>query len=145
MPLGSPFRSMLKIDDSSYQPDKPQGYYVLRLREPTQVHVPDLSVPVTVFQFTHPQRTDFVSTVVYFFAANGQFYPTPDDVRARGFDPRDKYSYYCKIEVMFSGIGDADKAVQRTTNFITAILPEVMAVLPDWNEVLDGRWPIPAP
>ena len=141
-PLGSPFRAGLTLDHPRYQEDPQQGWFVDRLNEPTRVHIPDIHVPVTVFRFTHPQRTDFVSTVVYFFSANGRFYPTPDDVRARGFDPRDKYSYYCKIEVMFSGVGDGEKAVQRSSAFLAEILPEIMAALPDWNDVLAGRWPV---
>ena len=144
LPLGSPFRSALNMQSNQFKPDPVQGYNIERLRDPRVVHVPALSIPVTVFQFTHPRRQDFVSTVVYFFVANGQFYPTPDDVRARGFDPRDQYSYYCKVEVMFSGVGDADEATARTTALITDMMPEIMAALPDWNDVLAGRWPLPA-
>ena len=75
------------------------------------------------------------------FAANGKFLPGPDHVRAQGFDPRDKYAYYCKIEVQVPGASDPELVRQRAGDFLSAMLPEIMACLPDWTDVTEGRWP----
>ena len=79
--------------------------------------------------------------VIYFFAANGKFLASPDDVRLSGADPSDKYRYYCKIEILTQAdnIEDAKKIAER---FLSPALPEIMACLPDWKDVLDGKWPL---
>ena len=124
------------------------------------VSIPDTQIRATQFRYTFGSLQ---SNVIYFFAANGKFLPGPDHVRAQGFDPHDGYAYYCKIELMpgrfiqnqnsnpvFIGIADEQLARQRAESFLAAMLPEIMACLPDWTEVQTGRWPsdraaIPAP
>ena len=71
-------------------------------------------------------------------AANGKFLSTPEAVRLQGFDPRDRYSYYCKIEVGLMGIGDPERAVEQASLFLSAVMPEIMACLPDWDRVSSG-------
>lgn len=79
--------------------------------------------------------------MIYFFAANGRFLATPDHVRLQGFDLADRYSYYCKIEVGVHLVKDPEQAVELAGRFLSELLPEIMTCLPDWVDVLEGRWP----
>jgi exosortase len=109
----------------------------------SKVHLPDTQIPATSFVFTHRENPNHKSNVVYFFAANGKFLPNPDSVRFQGFDPRDKYAYYCKIEMRVHGVGDSEIATERAESLLSVLLPEIMACLPDWKDVTEGRWPAP--
>ena len=104
------------------------------------VTLPEVDIRATIFTFADPRSPNRRSNVVYFFAANGDYFPTPEWVRAKGFDPRDHYSYYCKIEVGVSE-GDLQLASERVASFLSVMLPEIMACLPDWTDVTAGRWP----
>ena len=108
---------------------------------PGFARLPALEVPATRFTAFVPQRPDEPLTASYFFAANGGFYATPNMVRVQGFNLRDRYSYYCKVEVMFPGLRDAQRAEDRTADLLSHLLPEIMAALPDWTQVRAGAWP----
>ena len=107
------------------------------------VHLPQTHIDSTMFTFSHPEAPSRYHNVAYFFAANGKYLRSPDLVRFHGFDPRDRYSYYCKIEVRVYDIKDPQQAVERASSFFSAMMPEIMACLPDWVEVTEGRWPEP--
>jgi len=107
------------------------------------VRLPKKKFDATIFTFAHPDRPTQSSNAVYFFVANGKFLPTPEWVRVKAFDPRDRYSYYCKVEVGLYGVEDPGVASRRAASFLSAMLPEIMACLPDWEEVQSGRWPAP--
>lgn len=106
-----------------------------------RTHMPAMQFNATGFTFVPPERPNQQANVVYFFAANGKFLATPDAVRFYGFDPRDRYSYYCKIEANFVDIADPQLAAERASAFFSAALPEIMACLPDWVDVKQGRYP----
>jgi hypothetical protein len=110
----------------------------------TDITVPDRDVEVSHFTFGPASRSDLDHHVMYFFAANGQFMASPNAVRFQGFDIRDEHSYYCKIEVMILGESDPDRAAERTAKLLDVFLPEIMACLPDWEQVRAGQWPPPA-
>ncbi len=110
-----------------------------------EVRVPRTDAPATLFTFGMPNDPSQRSSVLYFFAANGKFLPTPDHVRLQGFDLRDEFSYYCKIEVGAPLVADTDVAIAITGTYLAEVLPEILACLPDWSEVLMGRWPPGAP
>jgi len=105
------------------------------------VHIPRVKFPATVFTFAHPGGPDNLSNVVYFFVANGKFLTSPDHVRLYAFDPRDKYGYYCKVEVLLPRVADSQLAMERVSSFLSDILPEILACLPDWVDVTEGRYP----
>jgi len=105
------------------------------------VRLPDRHIRATVFTFCLPNDPDRQSNVVYFFSANGRFYRTPEQVRLRGFDPTDRHSYYCKIEVMLPNVADPTVAGERASAFLSQVMPEIMACLPDWFDVEAGDWP----
>lgn len=118
-------------------------------------------VPQSVFdatRFTFAPRTGDSEldhqNVFYFFAANGKFMPSPDDVRVDALDIRQRYSYYCKIEVGVFALNEKDAELQHrladptealkvANDFLTSTMPEILACLPDWREVEQGLWPPP--
>lgn len=131
----------LKMDESQFK-SKPDGSFTAMSRlSPTPVRVPTLDIPATMFTYGSQNNASPDANVIYFFAANGKFLPTPDHVRFQGFSLTDEYSYYCKIEVGVNLVGDKELAIQRVNNFLSDFLPQVMACLPDWVDVTEGRWP----
>ncbi len=109
-----------------------------------EVRIPGLDIPATYFTFSNPNRNDEQVNVAYFFVANGKFLPSPHAVRAQGFDLRDKYSYYCKVQVTV-GVQDKDQAIERISSLLSEMMPQIMLCLPDWVDVTEGRWPAEAP
>jgi hypothetical protein len=93
-----------------------------------------------VFDFV-PKGGNQQQTVGYFFAANGIFMGTTERVRTLVFDVRDKYAYWCKIEVLPLGITNREEAVKAIAEFLSHAMPEVMTCLPDWYEVRAGTYP----
>ena len=132
-------RTTIVLDSDRYRQDDRSWLAVSRLNP--RVRIPVVEFPATIFSFAHPDDPSNVSNVLYFFVANGKFLSSPDLVRLHGFDPRDQYSYYCKIEILFHGLADKQLASERVSSLLTATLPEIMACLPDWVEVNEGRYP----
>ena len=62
--------------------------------------------------------------MAYFFVANGKFLAGPNDVRLKGFDLRDKHSYYCKVQVTV-GVQDQELAAERIESLLTELMPEI--------------------
>lgn len=98
-------------------------------------------IDATVFTYADPKRPRHTEHVLYFFVANGQVLSTPDLVRAQGFDPRDRYSFYCKVEIQVFGVSDKAVAQERAASLLSHMMPDVMACLPDWVDVRAGLWP----
>jgi len=121
--------------DGGYMPMVPSNLAM-------DVLVPDIRIPATLFTYL-PEGGSEQENVVYFFMANGKYFASPNEVRELGFDPRDEYAYYCKIEVALVGVSDPAEAQQRVAEYLDQFLPEVLACLPDWRDVRDGRWPEP--
>ena len=94
--------------------------------------IPKLTFPITIFRYRLPGESQ-VHSVAYFFVANGKFMWLPDQVRLEGFDPRDRFSYYCKIEIGVLGVEDVNAAARRAEDFLAVMLPEIMSCLPDWQ------------
>lgn len=79
-------------------------------------------------------------SAMYFFLANGDAVASSQRVRF-SFNLEDRYSYYCKVEVMFPGVNDPDKVAELSEDLLSDLLPEIMACLPDWTEVEQGTYP----
>ena len=112
-----------------------------------EVRLPDDKVKMVVFAADDAQGHRNAAT--YFFIANGSYMASNHEVRF-GFELRDRYAYYCKVELQFPGITDREELERRAGAFLRDMLPEVMACLPDWHEVQAGRYPdhtsaVPAP
>ena len=108
-----------------------------------EVRLPLVDVPATFFTFSDPKRNNQLVNVAYFFVANGKFLSSPHAVRKNGFDIRDKYSYYCKVQVTVH-VQDKDEAIERISSLLSEVMPEIMSCLPDWVDVTEGRWPAEA-
>jgi len=104
--------------------------------------IPSAEIPATLFSFEANQtgRGGEAGNVIYFFTANGKFLPTPLMVRKEGWDLSHKYAYYCKIEVAWPGVSDAELAKKRTRALLSDLMPEIMACLPDWQAVQAGQY-----
>jgi hypothetical protein len=112
------------------------------------IHLPvgdaDGIVRMTVTEFENV-RGDPSSRQVggYFFIANGRIAPSARDVRFMAFDPSEKYAYYCKVQLSYSGrlvTGEPDDAVvkrfiEAAEDLLPRLIPEVMKCLPDWPAV----------
>jgi exosortase/archaeosortase family protein len=103
------------------------------------IPVPQTAIQATVSQFVSKENQHYC--VIYFFVANGGYFANPDQVRAKGFDPRDRYNYYCKVQMKLLTGGDTAAATAQASEFLSAVMPEDLACLPDWDQV--GRGPGP--
>ncbi|MCE9591442.1 MAG: exosortase [Planctomycetes bacterium] len=121
---------------------EPDGSITANSKLAGPVHVPSRNIDATIFTYASPQHGDKPSNVVYFFVANGKFLASPDAVRYGGFNPRDKYAFYCKVEIGMADVPDRDDAVKHAAAFLSAALPDILACLPDWHEVETGQWPV---
>ena len=133
----------LSLDPEIFRPaEDGSGYTAPAVLGSTNlVHLPQREIDTTRFTFGDPSRPEQTQHVSYFFSANGKFLDSPNAVRFQGFGIRDTHSYYCKIEIMILGENDPQKVEQRTTALLDTFLPEIMACLPDWADVVAGRWP----
>ena len=98
-------------------------------------------IDATIFTFSSAGETSQQSNVIYFFSCNGHFFATPEGVRVKGFDWRDRYSYYCKIEVLLPDIADPAVATDISSGFLSHLMPEIIACLPNCSDVKAGRAP----
>ncbi len=103
-------------------------------------------VPVRQFLFQSTQDRQVRSTV-YLFVANGRAMATKRALRFLALDPRQRYTYFCKIEVLAGrmverrdgeppsfepGIADADDSLAVAGGLLEHALPEIVACLPEW-------------
>ena len=96
--------------------------------------LPGTEVPMRLFEFT-PYGGDTPEMVTYFFVANGRYFGMPEGVRALVLDIRERYAYWCKVEVLVHGLSDRGEVMAAVREFLSAALPEVLACLPDWEQV----------
>lgn len=132
----------IELDRASYQRLDGMEFSAFSKLQNGNVRIPTAYIGATVFTFAPKGNDQLASNVIYFFSANGKYLATPHHVRFQGFDPRDEYSYYCKIEVQVIGVADPQVATERASDLLSAILPEIMACLPDWDDVREGRYPV---
>ena len=136
--------TVLRLEGDGYTPDpQREGAYLHAVKDTGfggEVRIPEVDIDATYFTFANPARNNQRLNVAYFFVANGKFLPGPNEVRMHGFDLRDKYSYYCKIQVTVE-VPDKDEAMERVSSLLSELMPEIMSCLPDWVDVTEGRWP----
>jgi len=131
----------IALQGSQYREDKAGEVVAFSRLAGADVSLPKQNFEATQFTFASPDAGEAEANVVYFFVANGRLLATPDQVRLLGFNPRDRYSYYCKIEIGLFGIADKEQAVNRAASFLSAAMPEIMACLPDWHAVESAVYP----
>ncbi len=126
------------LDASAWQANA-DGSFRATTGNGSEVSLPQREISLLAFDFAG-ERSGEAVTVTYFFAANGQFTGTTG-IRKLVFDIRDRYAYWCKIEVLPMGINDRQAALQAVGQFLTHALPEIMLCLPDWAAVKAGTFP----
>jgi hypothetical protein len=106
-------------------------------------------VPVRFIDFEdQTSREQQNRCVTYFFHANGEYNDSPLEVRQKLQSLLERYGYFAKIEVMTllpprTGAATAEResrheqdreaAAAAVRRFLTAALPAVEGLLPDWN------------
>ncbi|MCC5830557.1 MAG: exosortase/archaeosortase family protein [Phycisphaeraceae bacterium] len=126
-----------------------QTEWVADVSEDEWVRVPRMDFRATRFNFapqtnpdTFTQTAAEIRTVIYFFVADGDFHATAFDVRRTAFEARNRYAYYCKVEVqILDVVDDPELAQRRSEEFLSELMPHVLRILPDWVEVQEGRYP----
>lgn len=113
------------------------------------VRVPRVDFRGTRFNFVEQSadtlfgtQTPNKGTVIYFFVADGGFQATPLEVRQSAFNARNRFSFYCKVEIHPIDVqGNPDLARDVAEGFLQAFMPYILRALPDWTEVMAGRYP----
>jgi hypothetical protein len=147
-----------KVDTVPHVPDRcyvadgfePSKYDVNRWELGSYATGAPRSVPVRFIDFEdQTARGQQNRCVTYFFHANGEYEDSPLVVRQKLQSLFERYGYFAKIEVMAllpprqAGGVMADKAARHEQDreaaaatmrrFLTAALPPVERLLPDWN------------
>ncbi|MFN3167203.1 MAG: exosortase/archaeosortase family protein [Phycisphaeraceae bacterium] len=132
----------LTLDRSDYEPDPDHPGMVLAHSEGQDetVRLPGKEIETVVFSGADEDGN--VTTALYFFLANGDAIASSHQVRF-SFNLKDRYSYYCKVEVMFPGISDPNVVAEHAEELLSDLMPDIMAALPDWTEVQAGTYPEP--
>ena len=137
-------REIVTLDLSryDYRPDPDHPGMVLAdstgFSEHKTVRLPTDKIQAVVF--SGEDEVGRRSTALYFFLASGDAIASSHQVRF-SFNFKDKYSYYCKVEVMFPGVTEPDEVAEYAEVLLSDLLPEIMACLPDWTEVQAGTYP----
>lgn len=86
------------------------------------------AIPVTLFEF---EQSGDVGRVIYFFIANRRFIASPDELRLRAFDLRERTAYYCKVELTLAQRESREETLKDAAVFLRDVLPSVMDCLPE--------------
>ncbi|MDP6693179.1 MAG: exosortase/archaeosortase family protein, partial [Phycisphaerales bacterium] len=105
------------------------------INETIRMPLGDFEIRTT--EFSHPQLGDDHVFSGYFFVANGKTTAYPERIRLLAFDPSSKYAYYCKIQFTIRGGRDfnVEEFNDIVSDLATILMPDIMACLPDWEEV----------
>ena len=96
---------------------------------------PNLKVKYTEF-VDRAQSRETRQNVAYFFQVNGAYeYDSIGGVRVRLQNIREKYAYYCKIEMLTQVDKNSELARSAMSELMKYALPEIEKCLPDWHEV----------
>jgi hypothetical protein len=96
-----------------------------------------LPVRVLDFDVRSGNDTEF-RTVVYFFAVNGDFACTRDQVRFRQNNMTDKYAFFSKVEISFNKSKKLGRegALAATQKLAAGLVPALVTEYwPDWNNL----------
>ena len=101
------------------------------------VRMPSGEPLVRYMEFLDPGHPDRRLHAGYFFIANGRWKPSPAGVKMAAFIGGDRYSYYCKVQIIAEGDSGYDQAAffADLEPFLSNVLPEVMRSIADWTEV----------
>jgi Protein of unknown function (DUF3485) len=146
-PLPNSAKSIaLDIDRSAWRkPSRETGsaYMVASVKDPVTADIEEVTMPVgeidlSAVEFQDPKNPQRRQVGAYFFLANGATARTSYDVRARAFNLKDRYAYYCKVQFTKSGfMKDAEESLlepfrRDATELMNGLVPHLMRCLPDW-------------
>lgn len=77
----------------------------------------------------------------YFFIANGAAVAGADGVRLLAFDLKNDYAYYMKVQFTSVDAGSAEELAELAADLLSDLIGELMLCVPDWVDVVSGRWP----
>jgi hypothetical protein len=138
----------IDVDRSGWRPyegsvavDKP--YFVAEVRDPITADIEWVTMPLgeiaaTTIEFQDPKKPEDRQVGGYFFIANGRAVSSSYGVRQAAFNLRDKYAYYCKIQLTKRGkVDKPDGSLLEpfkadAAEILEALIPHVMRSLPDW-------------
>jgi len=134
------------LDGKDYDQDA-DGQLWSRTIRGRPVRMPAAELDLRSFEFV-PRATardldaaaDWAS---YFFVVNGRATGDLASLRLEVMNLRARYAYWCKVQLRATGARSRDEAMRAKQQFLSAVMPEIMAKLPDWHEVMAGRYPEP--
>jgi hypothetical protein len=102
--------------------------------ELVRMPVGDLELRLTEFARKDQPNLKFFGG--YLFIANGRATATPEDIRLLAFKASERYAYYCKVQFVYAAPGATrERFLELVSNYLSSFLPELMARLPDWQQV----------
>ncbi len=104
-------------------------------RLPRRPH--DLKLRCTPYVTPHGDRL----VAGYFFIANGAAVAGADGVRLLAFDLKNDYAYYMKVQFTSVDAGSAGELAELAADLLSDLIGELMLCVPDWVDVVSGRWP----
>lgn len=128
--------------DPYVDPDKYGPVYTAQGENFQAVRMPfgieDLGLRVTPFRDERLDRQVFAG---YFFLANGGIATSANDVRALAFNLKNDYAYYTKVQFTSWDVASAEDLGLVAASMLDELLPQIMRRVPDWIEVMEGRYP----
>jgi hypothetical protein len=138
----------LAIDKSKWEPlvrddVEPGKYMMVAVTDPVTADIDRVAMPlgdivVTTIEFQSPDRPKYRQIGGYFFIANGNAVANSYGVRQAAFNLKDRYAYYCKIQLTQGGqVDDPSGSLlepfkKDAADLLSELLPQIMRCLPDW-------------
>src|SRR5690606_1241237 len=79
----------------------------------------------------------------YFFIANGWAVSDGTHVLAQACDLSADYAVYAKVQFTSGAVGSVEVLASVAASLLNDMIPEIMRRVPDWTEVIAGRYPPP--
>jgi hypothetical protein len=109
-----------------------------RVRLPRDIE----SLELSVTPFSHAGGQTLYAG--YFFIANGGVVASANQVRLLAFKLEEKYAFYCKVQFSTADVASAQELGEVAGAILDDMLPDIMRRVPDWVEVVEGRYPAKA-
>jgi hypothetical protein len=138
----------LDIDRSAWEPlvrdgIEPGRYMSVSVIDPVTADIERVAMPLgdivaTTIEFQDPKYPQDRQVGGYFFIANGVAVASSYGVRQAAFNLRDRYAYYCKIQLTKRGkVAEPNGSLvepftRDAADLLGGLIPHVMRCLPDW-------------
>lgn len=140
-------------DDPAHDPTDPDAhgdpYRMAQTTDPSRqvVRMPRLGsngLQLNAAEYWAPADPTHTLAAGYLFIANGGVSASSEGVRLLAYDRGSQFAYYCKVQLTLqypSKPVKRDELAAAASEFLSIMLPDLMACLPDWWEVEHGLWP----